>query len=155
VGGGKAGGYVKLSRKCNAAGAVAFLGSKSDLAPYYAAADALVLPTFYDPCSLSVLEAAAGGLPCVTTRFNGAGELLTDGMDGFVLTDPADDALLSDRLGLLLDSGLRESMGNAARQMALQHTLDDNCRRIVEIYEEIVETKSRNCRKSQQYAAIP
>jgi UDP-glucose:(heptosyl)LPS alpha-1,3-glucosyltransferase len=151
VGGGKAGSYLKLSRKCAAAGAVAFLGSKSELEPYYAAADALVLPTFYDPCSLSVLEAAASGLPCVTTRFNGAGELLTDGVDGFVLPDAADDAMLSDRLGLLLDSGLRESMGDAARQMALQHTLDDNCRRIVEIYEEIVEMKSNNGCQSKQY----
>ena len=71
--------------------------------PYYAAADALVLPTYYDPCSLSVLEAAASGIPSATTRFNGAGELLTEGVDGFVLDDPADDRQLAQRLQELLE----------------------------------------------------
>ena len=53
-----------------------FLGTVSDLTPYYAAADAYVHPTFYDPCSLVLLEAAASGLPIVTTRrCNGATEL--------------------------------------------------------------------------------
>src|SRR6185503_16572443 len=33
-----------------------FLGTVSDLVPYYAAADAYVHPTFYDPCSLVLLE---------------------------------------------------------------------------------------------------
>ena len=43
--------------------------------PYYAAADLYVHPTFYDPCSLVVLEAAACGLPIITSRYNGAAEL--------------------------------------------------------------------------------
>ena len=42
----------------------------------YFAADFLVHPTFYDPCSLVVLEALACGLPVITTRANGASELL-------------------------------------------------------------------------------
>ena len=82
--------------------AVTLVGTVDDPVPYYAAADAFVLPTFYDPSSLSVSEAAAAGLPSVTTRFNGAAELLTDGVDGFVLDDPADDGALADRLGRLL-----------------------------------------------------
>ena len=61
---------------------------RDDPVPYYAAADVFVLPTFYDPCSLSVSEAAASGLPIVTSRFNGAAELLTEGVDGSVIADP-------------------------------------------------------------------
>ena len=45
-------------------------------------------PTYYDPCSLVVLEALACGLPVITTAQNGASELLTDGVDGYVLTAP-------------------------------------------------------------------
>ena len=33
-------------------------------------------PTFYDPCSLVVLEAMASGLPVVTSSHDGAGELI-------------------------------------------------------------------------------
>jgi UDP-glucose:(heptosyl)LPS alpha-1,3-glucosyltransferase len=160
VGGGQPQNYLKLARRCGACGAVDFLGAKSDLVPYYAAADALVLPTCYDPCSLSVLEAAASGLPSVTTRFNGAGELLTEGIDGFILSDPADDAQLADRIRQLLDPALRRRMSEAARQMTQKHTLDDNCERIIGVYEEIIHKKQRPClaadgTSAQKAAAVP
>ena len=106
--------------------------------PFYAAADAFVLPTFYDPCSLSVAEAAASGLPSVTTRFNGAAELLTDGIDGYVVADPADDAVLAERLRKLMDADTRRHMGEAARELALTRSLDRNCDELVAIYHEIL-----------------
>ncbi len=45
-------------------------------------------PTYYDPCSLVVLEALACGLPVITTAQNGASELMTDGREGYILTTP-------------------------------------------------------------------
>ena len=113
------------------------VGAIDDPVPYYAAADVFVLPTFYDPCSLSVSEAAASGLPSVTTRFNGAAELLSEGVDGSVIDDPADDAELAGALRPLLDAGVRQRMGEAARKLALKHTLDYNCDQIVAIYQQI------------------
>jgi UDP-glucose:(heptosyl)LPS alpha-1,3-glucosyltransferase len=117
--------------------ALDFTGQVDDAAPYYAAADAFVLPTLYDPCSLSVLEAAAGGLPCITTRLNGAAELLTDGREGYVLDDPLDTGALADRMRRLLDADLRRRMGRAARQLMLRHTLDHNCDELLAIYNEV------------------
>jgi UDP-glucose:(heptosyl)LPS alpha-1,3-glucosyltransferase len=121
--------------------AVTVVGTVDDPVPYYAAADAFVLPTFYDPSSLSICEAAASGLPSVTTRSNGAAELLTEGVDGFVLDDPADDAALADRLGRLLDADVRRRMGEAARNLALRHGLDRNCDEILAVYQEIAGRK--------------
>ena len=126
-----------------AGGAVINVGAIDDPVPYYAAADVFVLPTFYDPCSLSVSEAAASGLPSVTTRFNGAAELLTEGVDGSVISDPADDAELAGALRPLLDQGVRQRMGDAARKLALNHTLDCNCDQIVSIYQQIAGRKLR------------
>ena len=60
-------------------GQVVFAGRVDDPLPYYAAADCYVHPTYYDPCSLVVLEAAACGLPLITSRYNGASEMLRDG----------------------------------------------------------------------------
>jgi hypothetical protein len=62
-------------------------GWVDDMAPFYAAADLAVQPTFYDACSLATLESLASGLPVVTTRANGGSELLTPGVDGIVLDD--------------------------------------------------------------------
>ncbi len=126
----------------DAAGApVALVGRVDDPVPYYAAADAHVLPSFYDPFGLSVLEAAASGLPSVTTRLSGVAELLTEGVDGFVLENPADDAALADRLRRLLDPQLRQVMGEAARKLALAHNLDRNCEEILAVYREIAGQK--------------
>ena len=47
-----------------------------------ASSDFFVLPTYYDPCSLVVLEALACGLPVDHDGENGAGELITDGRAG-------------------------------------------------------------------------
>ena len=124
-------------------GLVIYAGAADDPVPYYAASDIFVLPTFYDPCSLSVSEAAASGLPCVTTRFNGAAELLTEGVDGSVISDPADDLELAASLRPLMDAGVRQRMGAAARKLALKYTLDRNCDEIVSIYRQIGGQKLR------------
>ena len=129
--------YERLARRYGAGEVVKFLGPINDPVPYYAAADACVLPTFYDPCSLGVLEAASSGLPCVTTRCNGAGELITHGGDGYLLSDPADDVQLAQHMQQLLDPQLRRRMGEAGRKLALRHTLQYNCRQIIDVYREI------------------
>ena len=73
-------------------------GEQPDVYPYYAAADLFVLPTRHDPCSLVVLEALAMGVPVVSTRFNGACEIMADGVHGRVLDDPADVGALADAM---------------------------------------------------------
>lgn len=137
VGGRRLGAARRLAAACGAGKAVVLVGSVPDTYRYYAAADAYVLPTFYDPCSLGVLEAAASGLASVTTPFNGAGELLTEGVDGFLLDDPADDAELAVLLQRFLEPAQCRRMGDAARQLALRHTLRQNCDQIEAVYREV------------------
>ena len=122
-------------------GTFIFAGRQTDPVPLYAAADAFVLPTFYDPCSLSVCEAAASGLPVVTTRCNGAAELLAEGHDGFILDDPADDGTLADRLRQLMDAAVRQRMGAAARRTALRYPLERNCAELLSIYRDAAESR--------------
>jgi UDP-glucose:(heptosyl)LPS alpha-1,3-glucosyltransferase len=126
-----------MARRAGAAQAVAFLGSVLDPVPYYAAADVYIQPTFYDPCSLVVLEALASGLPVVTSCCNGAGELLTEGVEGHVIDDPADHEQLADCLRPLLDASLRQRMATAARELVLRHSLARNCQQILDVYEEV------------------
>ncbi|MGA2796841.1 MAG: glycosyltransferase family 4 protein [Thermoguttaceae bacterium] len=113
---------------------VTFVGAQPDPVPYYAAADVLVHPTFYDNCSLVFLEAAASGLPSLISREDGAAELLTDGLEGLLIEDPADADGLAAKMELMLDASLRERMGAAAVGLAAKHTLERNCREIFGIY---------------------
>ena len=120
---------------------VLYTGRVADAAPYYAAADAFVLPTYYDPCSLSVGEAAASGLPVVTTRSNGASELITARQEGFIQENAADDRELESLLTPLLDERLRTKMGMAARQLAELYPLDANCDAIEALYHEVYDRR--------------
>lgn len=100
----------------------------SDIRPFYRDADFFVLPTKHDPCSLVVLEALAMGLPVISTVFNGATEIMTDGVHGFVLKDPGDVEALADAIRKMLDSGTRAKMREACLalrpQLSYEHHLD-------------------------------
>ncbi|MHB8536320.1 MAG: glycosyltransferase family 4 protein [Sulfuricaulis sp.] len=63
---------------------VVFAGAQQDVKPYYGAAEALVLPTLYDPFPNVALEAMASGLPVITSLKSGAAELIEKGRNGFV-----------------------------------------------------------------------
>jgi UDP-glucose:(heptosyl)LPS alpha-1,3-glucosyltransferase len=121
--------------------AVSFVGSTTEPLLYYAAADLYVHPTFYDTCSLVVLEAAACGLPIVTSRCNGAAELLADGVEARLLNSPADAEELAEGIRLLLDEPLRRRMGAAARRNSLGRTFARNVDEILALYREIVDRR--------------
>src|SRR5207248_2109278 len=94
----RTGRYERMACRLGIADRVLFLGPRRDVHNCYFAADFLVHPTFYDPCSLVVLEALACGLPVITSRFNGAAELLTPPREGFVIDNPHDHRQLADRI---------------------------------------------------------
>jgi UDP-glucose:(heptosyl)LPS alpha-1,3-glucosyltransferase len=117
---------------------VVFAGRVEDPLPFYAAADIYVHPTYYDPCSLVVLEAAACGLPLITSRFNGASEMFTEGRDVLLVDDPADDCELAASMRTLLDDEVRGRFGAAARRTVSQHSFRRNVDEILGIYREIL-----------------
>jgi UDP-glucose:(heptosyl)LPS alpha-1,3-glucosyltransferase len=90
-GGGNLGPFRRLARRLGLDGQVHMLGFHPDIRACYWSCDFFVSPTYYDPCSLVVLEALACGLPVITTACNGAGDVMTDGREGYIVTAP--DAL--------------------------------------------------------------
>ncbi|MBN1591287.1 MAG: glycosyltransferase family 4 protein, partial [Pirellulales bacterium] len=155
VGGKHLGRFSRTARRLGVDRRVHFVGAVDDTVPYYAAADVYVHPTFYDPCSLVVLEALASGLPVVTTRQNGASELLVDRRDGVLLDDPADVNELLRRVEPLLEPARRRAMGQAARQLALQHTFSRNIDELVAVYEEIDQRRRRAAEQAVSWLEKP
>jgi glycosyltransferase involved in cell wall biosynthesis len=119
-----------------------FVGYQDEVAPYYAAFDALILPSANEGTPVSAIEALAGGRPVVATRVGGVPDVVRDGVDGF-LVEPGDVDAMADRLAELAgDSELRARMGAAGRERVLERysverLLDDTDR----LYRELLGAK--------------
>jgi UDP-glucose:(heptosyl)LPS alpha-1,3-glucosyltransferase len=98
--------YEALARRLGVHPRVVFAGPQQDPRPYLGAADVFVLPTLYDPLGNAVLEALACGLPVVTSRRCGAGELVA-AYDAGALCDAVDAGAFAAEMEQLLDPGVR------------------------------------------------
>ncbi len=144
VGHPKFGRYERLARSLGVRDRLLFLGFRASPKDAYFAADFLVHPTFYDPCSLVVLEALACGLPVVTTRYNGASELLTPPTNGIVLDDPHDADALAAALARMGDPAYLASATIAARTAGHEWTFERHYAALLEVFEEVSARKRQH-----------
>ncbi len=118
--------YLGLARAMALSEKVIFAGSSHEPEKYYGASDLLVHPTFYDACSLTVLEALASGIPVITTRCNGASGMITQGQEGFVISDPRDDRGLVEKILIFFNREKLARASIAARRLAECYSLERN-----------------------------
>jgi glycosyltransferase involved in cell wall biosynthesis len=93
-----------------------FLGhlSRAALAQHYAAAGVMVLPSLVEGLALVLAQAMACGLPVIATPNTGAEDLITDGVEGYIVP-PRDPGAIRERIMALYESpARREAMGAAA-----------------------------------------
>jgi glycosyltransferase involved in cell wall biosynthesis len=123
----------ELERRAHALGVMRhtlFLGYQEDVGRFYAAFDAMILPSGNEGTPVSVIESLAAGRPVVATRVGGVPDVIVDGEDGF-LVDPGDVDQLADALARLAeDPDLRQRMGEAGRarvvpRYAVDRLVDD------------------------------
>ncbi|HEY0814200.1 MAG TPA: glycosyltransferase family 4 protein [Pseudonocardia sp.] len=108
---------VEAARAHRVARSVGFLGHLPDdeLAATLAAADAVVLPSRYEPFGIVALESAAAGAPLVASTAGGLAELVVDGETGVSFT-PGDVAGLAAAVGrVLVDPAGAARRAQAAR----------------------------------------
>ena len=118
--------YLRLVTHLRVSEEVIFVGSTNEPEKYYGAADLLVHPTFYDACSLTVLEALASGLPVITTLSNGASGILTNGQEGFVIKDPQDIKILCEKIVCFFDEEMRQESSFHAHQCMRRYPVERN-----------------------------
>jgi UDP-glucose:(heptosyl)LPS alpha-1,3-glucosyltransferase len=133
--------YATLATKLELADKVTFIGPCREMKNAYFASDFLVHPTFYDPCSLVVLEALACGLPIITSRYNGASELMHPLQEGYVVDDPHDDEHLAWCMLQLLDPARRQACAQAARKTASHWTFENHYRQLLSVFAEAMARK--------------
>ena len=125
--------YQRLAARLGIAQRVHFTGALEDVLPLYAAADAFILPTLYDPMPNAVLEALACGLPVLTTPTCGAAEFISEGVNGYV-RDALDIDGLALGITLLSDPARAASMRGEARASAARFPLDAMVQQLLSLY---------------------
>ena len=134
--------YERHARRLGCADRVRFIGHHPRIEELYAAADVFCLPTFADPCAIASIEAMACGLPSITSRYNGASELMQHGVNGFVIAEPADTAALASKLEVLFDADLRRRVGAAAAARALEICVENPANEIARVVEDLVRSRA-------------
>ena len=118
-------------------------GFQPDIRPPFWASDFFVLPTYYDPCSLVVFEALACGLPVITTACNGAGEVITEGREGFVVPHPDATASLAESLDRMTENVARAEMSAHAARLGREQSFDRHVARLIEVFNRVATSKRR------------
>lgn len=121
------------------AGCTTRLDGRDDVDELLACMDIYVLPSWREGFPRSAIEAAAMGLPIVTTDVRGCREVVTDGVNGR-LVPPRSPPALAQAIGeLLADSEGRQRLGQAGRERA-RGEFDERviCRRVLDAYAELL-----------------
>ncbi|MEU7319818.1 glycosyltransferase [Streptomyces griseoviridis] len=119
---------------------VRFAGAVADPAPWYQAADLVVLPSRWEGMALAPLEAMACGRPVVASDVDGARESLPAALAPRCLVRPDRPPLLAAALTeLLLDPVLRTSLGQQGRHYVLStHDVRHTAEAVADVYRELL-----------------
>jgi 1,2-diacylglycerol 3-alpha-glucosyltransferase len=129
--------YYDLVRKRGLLGDVIFTGFVPDaeLPKYYAACDTFAIASKFETQGLVVLEALASGRPVAGANYRAIPEFVREGVNG-ALFDPNDvKGCAAAILRCLRD---RDSMKEAARDVALTYSVERCTRRLERVYERLV-----------------
>lgn len=124
---------LSILRRWHDAGDVDYLGWRDDMPALIAQSHIVCLPSSYgEGVPRILLEAAASGRPIVATDAPGCREIVRDGENGLLIPAGNIEALVGAIKRLVVDAGLRATMGKRGREIAvhefsLEHVLDTTC----------------------------
>lgn len=114
---------------------VLFPGFRDDLARILPCLDLVVHPALMEGLGVSLLQAAAAGVPIVGARAGGIPEVVRDGENGFLVPPGEVAPLLEKTLQLLQDDELRRSFGaNGKRLVAEEFSIPTMVDRYQRLY---------------------
>ncbi len=129
--------YRSWAERRGVAGRVHFSPPTREVWRWYAAADAVVLLSWYDPCSRVVLEALRWGIPAMTTRLNGASEVLNAA--GVTVDLPCNVEAVADGMATMCSPQTRQEMARHARKIGDGLTMARHVDKLEQVYREVME----------------
>lgn len=121
---------------------VRFAGQVSDVKPFYAIADLLVLPSHSEGSPNVLLEAMAARVPVVATAVGGVPEIATHKENALLVEVRDVEALAQAMSELLSDRELARSLASKAQERVIKnHSPQARLRSLLEIYTELAPSK--------------
>lgn len=130
--------YRGLAQSLGCEQRIRFMGVQKQTLPFYQAADALLLPTLYDPFPNVILEAMSCGLPVITSQTCGGAEFIQQGVNGFVF-DALDVKSLAESIQELPVIALGSDMAEAARARIIEETPARLSGQLLDLYRRILD----------------
>lgn len=117
-------------------GHVRFVGviPENDLHKIYQISDVFVLPSIYEPFGLVVLEAMSKGKTVVVSDRVGAGSIITNNKDGFIVPYGDINSLVEIINSLLKNPRKRKKIGENAKYTAKKYTWEKVAKKYLECY---------------------
>lgn len=128
--------YRAATKRFGIASDVRFLGRQENVLPYLAAADAMILPSIYDPFPSAALESFAAGLPVITSEACGARDIARE-IDPGLVRDANDIAGLGDAIRIALALSEKPETKQRARDIAARFDMDRMVERMLALYETV------------------
>jgi phosphatidyl-myo-inositol dimannoside synthase len=117
---------------------------REEIAAWYRAAHAFVLPSYNEGMSVATLEAMAAGLPILSSRAPGQSELVVDGVNGFTCEWDDVESLAAHIRRLAADRPLARQMGAASRNQASRFTWESVTSRYLQLFTALAPQVSRS-----------
>jgi UDP-glucose:(heptosyl)LPS alpha-1,3-glucosyltransferase len=128
--------YQVLARRLGMSDSVRFLGRQENVLPYLAAADAMILPSIYDPFPSATLEGFVAGLPVITSEACGARDIARE-LDAGLVRDAGDIAGLADAISIALALSEKPETKERARAIAARFEMGPMVERMLALYEKL------------------
>lgn len=129
---------MSLSEQLKLGDVVQFLGAKDHtlLSTYYAAAEAVIMPSDYESFGMVALEAMASGTPVIASEVGGLAFLVRNGQTGFLVPTREPEALAEKICAFLSHPELRVRMGQNAALVARQYAWTTIAQKLLTVFEE-------------------
>ena len=125
--------WERLIEKLGLEDRVFLLGKVRGVEKVYSAGNFFVYPTLFDASSNAVLEAMACGVPVIASRYSGTGELVEEGVSGFIISSPENPSEVAEKMERALKARWKE-MGEAARKTVEKYPQEE----VFEKYEKLL-----------------
>lgn len=110
-------GLEQLAIKLNIDNEISFYDPEKNIQQKYLESSIYVMSSRYEGFGMVLIEAMACGLPCVSFDCNyGPSDIITDGVDGYVVVKQNYEALANKIIMLIENEGLHKEMGMKAKE---------------------------------------
>jgi UDP-glucose:(heptosyl)LPS alpha-1,3-glucosyltransferase len=128
--------YEGLAERMGVRNDVVFLGKQENVLPFLAVADAMILPSVYDPFPSAALEGFAAGLPVITSTSCGARDIARE-LDPGLVRDTNDINGLAQAISVALALSAKPETKDRARAIAARFDMNLMVERMLALYEKL------------------